>query len=76
MKCPNGLSGPVTVQASIKGVSEAWLEQRDPLALTSAVPGTLGCSSSSPPGFNVSSTRGLLLRVRAEEAFKVWWGSI
>lgn len=56
LKFPNGLYGPVSVQASIKGASEAWLEQRDPLALTSAVPGTGGCSSSSPPVFNVSST--------------------
>lgn len=63
LKCPNGLYGPVTVQAPIKDVSEAWLEQRDPLGLTSAVPGTVGCSSSSPPVFNVSSTHVFLLRV-------------
>lgn len=47
MKCPNGLHGPLTMQASIKGVSGAWLEQRDPLGLMSAVQGTVGCSSSS-----------------------------
>lgn len=47
MKCPNGLHGPLTMQASIKGVSGAWLEQRDPLDLMSAVEGTVGCSSSS-----------------------------
>lgn len=35
------------MQASIKGVSGAWLEQRDPLGLMSAVQGTVGCSSSS-----------------------------
>ena len=35
------------MQASIKGVSGAWLEQRDPLDLMSAVQGTVGCSSSS-----------------------------
>lgn len=47
MKCPNGLHGPLTMQASIKGVSGAWLEQRDPLGLMSAVQGTVDSSSSS-----------------------------
>lgn len=57
--------GPVSVQVPIKAVSEAWLEQRDPLGLTSVVPATVGCSSPSPPGLNVSSTQGFVLRVRA-----------
>lgn len=35
------------MQASIRGVSGAWLEQRDPLDLMSAVQGRVGCSSSS-----------------------------
>jgi len=39
------------MQASIKGVSGAWLEQRDPLDLMSAVQGTVGCSSSFLRGF-------------------------
>lgn len=47
LKCSNGLHGPLTIQASIKGVSGAWLEQCDPLGLMSAVQGTVGCSSSS-----------------------------
>lgn len=47
MKCPNGLHGPLTMQASIKGVSGAWLEQSDPLGLMRAVQGIVGCSSSS-----------------------------
>lgn len=59
LKCLNGLYGPVTGhQASIKGVSEAWLEQRDPLRLTSSVRGAAGSSSSSLQVFNVSSTHG------------------
>lgn len=44
------------MQASIKGVSGAWLEQRDPLGLMSAVQGTVGCSSSSLLVFIMSST--------------------
>lgn len=51
LKCPNGLHGPLTMQASIRGVSGAWLEQRDPLGLMRAVQGTVGCSSSSPKVF-------------------------
>lgn len=42
MKWPNGLHGSLTVQASIKGVSGAWLEERDLLGLMSAVRGTVG----------------------------------
>lgn len=59
LKCPNSLYGPLTMQASIKGVSGAWLEQRDPLGLMSAVQGTVCCSSSSLPVFIMSSTHVL-----------------
>lgn len=69
MKCPNGLSGPVSVQASIKGVGEAWLEQRDPLGLTSAVPTRLPLRQGL-----MCHPHGLLLR--AEGTFKVWWASV